>query len=205
MASTWYHTRTTLNGRNGPSTSHKIIYVAKPGHNFLCVQKVTGGGRTWLVSSTNTYYAAEYCAVGKSASARVASPVPGVGVGTPWGRKPRNRTYWQTRGHHTGADYPGRYGAAVVAVQDGTVARRWDRVLGNVALLYTHDRNGRQVTYWCCHMSSITRTGKVKAGQQIGKVGATGTGAIGPHCHLEIRTGHTSSWAGRDYNPVGTW
>ena len=35
----------------------------------------------------------------------MSTPVPGFRVSTPYGRKPKNRTYWQARGFHTGDDY----------------------------------------------------------------------------------------------------
>ena len=72
-------------------------------------------------------------------------------------------------------------------------------------ILYTTDRNRGKVAFWCCHLAAMSPAGNVKAGQTIGKVGATGTGANGPHLHFEIRRGHTTSWAGLDYNPIGQW
>lgn len=134
---------------------------------------------------------------------RVESPTPGVGIGTPWGAKPKDHTYWQARGHHTGDDYPAQSGTPVLAVLDGTVHERWDAVLGHVALLYT-EVSGQPVTFWYCHLSSYARPNgtKVTAGQRIGRVGMTGTGASrGPHLHLEIRHGHSMSWLGDDYPP----
>ena len=59
-------------------------------------------------------------------------------------------------------------------------------------------------TWWYCHLRARPSTGKVKAGQTIGHVGMTGTGAaMGPHLHFEMRNGYTLSWAGRDIKP--TW
>lgn len=134
-------------------------------------------------------------------SGRVISPVPGVGIGTPWGKKPNDNTYWQARGRHTGDDYPGNEGALVVAVLPGTIRYYTDTVLGLIILLYAD--NG--YTYWLCHLSKrTTPPGRVVAGQIVGRVGHTGTGASrGPHLHMEKRAGHSTSWAGKDLKP--TW
>jgi murein DD-endopeptidase MepM/ murein hydrolase activator NlpD len=134
---------------------------------------------------------------------RIISPVPGLGIGTPWGKKPNDNTYWQARGHHTGDDYPGRYGATIVAVLDGTVRYYTDSVLGLIVLLYVQI-DGSPYTFWYCHMSKRTVTSgvNVKAGTTIGYVGQTGSGAkFGPHLHLELRAGHSTSWGGPDLLP----
>lgn len=141
-------------------------------------------------------------------TARVPSPVPGVGIGTPWGKRPRGWpvkalvTYWRARWRHTGDDYPGAAGAPVLAVLDGTTDNLEDAVLGHVTLLYV-TIGGRPFTLWYCHLSARTVPDgtRVRAGQQIGRVGETGTGAMGPHLHLEKRAGHTRSWAGPDLLP----
>lgn len=168
-----------------------------------------GGGQRWVQGTGGIWYCARQSGNQymrrivpgqKKKKAKPTTPVPGYRMTTPWRKKPNNRTYWQTRGYHTGADFAAPQGAKVVAVRPGTVHRYKDRVLGNVCLLYAN--NGQ--TYWYCHLRSFWgRNGrKVKAGQMIGKVGATGTGANGPHLHLEKRAGHTTSWAGKDLNPL---
>ena len=208
----WFHTKTVLNGRAAASTGAKIKYVRPKGFNLYLRKVVKAGGRTWYVSGHGTYYAAEYLLPGKAPKPkpkpkpfRIGSPVPGRRVTTPWGKRPPYRNgrplYWTTRKRHTGDDYACPRGTKVVAVRSGTVHRRWDTVLGNVCLLFAD--NGK--TYWYCHLSSyVGRNGRrVKAGEVIGKAGATGTGALGPHLHFEVRNGHTTSWAGRDFKP--TW
>lgn len=202
----WFHVTAKggLRGRSGPSNEAKVKYVREQGYNLYLRKAVTGDGRVWYVSRLGTFYAAEYLSPGKSKPVpkpkRISTPAPGRGVTTPWGKKPRNRTYWQARGHHTGDDYACPSGTKVVAVRAGTVHRRWDKVLGNVVLLYAD--NGK--TYWYCHLSKYVGANgrKVKAGEVIGKAGMTGTGAaMGPHLHFEMRNGHTSSWAGADRKP----
>lgn len=197
---TWWHLTAAVNRRTGPSSSAKITSVQPKGHNFKCVAEVKGDGRTWLVTNTGGHYAKEYCAKGKAVvRTRVASPVPGHGVTTAWRKRPRNNTYWQTRGYHTGADYAARQGTDVVAVRAGRIVPFHDRVLGTVALLYAD--NGQ--TYWYCHLSAITKSNrKVKAGEVIGTVGSTGSGANGPHLHLERRSGHSAYWGGPDLDPM---
>jgi murein DD-endopeptidase MepM/ murein hydrolase activator NlpD len=132
---------------------------------------------------------------------RVESPVPGVGIGTPWGALPKDNTYWQARGHHTGDDYPGDFGADCVAVLAGTIFHYWDDVLGNVQLLYAS--NG--YTYWYCHLSEFSAISgtRVDPGDKIGEIGETGSGARGPHLHFEKRKDHSTNWKGEDLNP--TW
>lgn len=136
------------------------------------------------------------------APTRLDSPCPGFTVSTPWGKKPNNGTYWQARGHHTGQDYAAPAGTPVLAILDGTVRYLTDRVLGLVVLLYA-EVDGNPVTFWFCHLSSRSHVpGTVKAGDMLGRVGMTGTGAaMGPHLHLEERHGHSASWAGVDFQP----
>jgi murein DD-endopeptidase MepM/ murein hydrolase activator NlpD len=134
------------------------------------------------------------------ADQRVESPCPGHPMSTPWGKKPNDDTYWQARGHHTGRDYACPTGTPVVAVLDGVIAYRTDTVLGLVVLLFAVNGN----TYWYCHLSKRSApVGRVTAGQVLGYAGMTGTGAaMGPHLHFEERHGHTSSWAGEDFDPM---
>jgi len=143
-----------------------------------------------------------------AASVLVESPVPGFEITTPYGKRPKDRSYWQTRGYHTGDDYADQdgsghvRGAAAVAVLAGVVEHLEDAVLGHVALLYA-ELDGEPVTFWYCHLSARTALAgsRVAAGDQLGRVGDTGTGANGPHLHLEKRAGHTRSWSGQDLLP----
>lgn len=191
MTSNWVWVVNTdaLNGRAGPSTETAIKVVRHRGDRLPIVSEVTGDGRTWLVTADGTHYARELC------RRRVASPCPGYRISTPYGK--RKAGLWPTKGYHTGDDYAAPRGADVVAVLSGRVRIRRDGVLGLVALLYAD--NGR--TYWYCHLARVTRTGRVKAGDKIGDVGDSGTGARGPHLHFEDHAGHTTSWWAKDRDP----
>lgn len=126
--------------------------------------------------------------------------VSGVGSTANWGW-PTNSGYtissdygWRvdpfsrTRNLHYGIDISGTgYGSPVYAVNNGTVMPfncHWS--YGN-CLVINHN-NGYYTLY--AHMSSIlVRPGvNVERGQQIGKVGMTGS-ATGPHLHLEVYVG----------------
>lgn len=118
---------------------------------------------------------------------KVASPVPGHAVTYAYGVK--NSRY--AAGYHTGADYAARTGAPVVAVRNGRIIRsdsaggaygNWIQLLGDDGHVYMYAHlSARQVSVGAV----------VKAGQQIGKVGATGN-VTGPHLHFEKSRG--SSW-----------
>lgn len=128
---------------------------------------------------------------------RVATPVPGHGVTYAFGV--RNSRY--AAGYHTGADYAASTGTPVVAVRNGRIIRsdgaggaygNWIQLLAD---------NGHVYVY--CHLSvrQVSVGATVKAGQQIGKVGATGN-VTGPHLHFE--ESRTSYWSyGNVQNP--TW
>ena len=85
---------------------------------------------------------------------------------------------------HTGQDF-----AAPTGTPDPGGSRRRDRRgrLGwplRLAVIVQH-KDGSET--WYCHMSGfVRRSGKVKAGTVIGKVGSTGN-TTGPHLHLEVR------------------
>lgn len=128
------------------------------------------------------------------------SPVPGHSVSTPWGKKPKDNTYWQARGHHTGDDFACDAGTDVVAVLGGVIFHTWDDVLGNIVLLFADDGN----TYWYCHLSARSENGsRVEVNDKVGEAGKSGTGAArGPHLHFEKRKGHSRSWRGPDIKPI---
>ncbi len=120
--------------------------------------------------------------VGSTAQAvsRVGSPVPGRRVTYPYGV--RNRRY--AAGFHTGQDYAAPTGTRVVAVRSGRI--RWSNNNGGAygRWIGLDADNGR--TYVYCHLSSraVAAGTRVRAGQTLGKVGATGN-VTGPHLHFE--------------------
>ncbi|MFH8344644.1 M23 family metallopeptidase [Streptomyces sp. NPDC018045] len=90
--------------------------------------------------------------------------------------------------NHTGLDFAAPTGTPVKAVHGGTVTQAgWAGAYGYRVILTLAD--GTEL--WFCHLSSMVRTtGKVAAGEVIGRVGATGN-VTGPHLHLEVRPGGT--------------
>lgn len=133
---------------------------------------------------------ASHAPAGDSNSNRVASPVPGRGIGTPYGKSGS----W-SKGYHTGDDYPAPIGTNVVAVRNGRVTAHSGGSLGTYAVL--HADNGR--FYWYAHLQTGSiRTGQVRAGDAIGKVGMTGR-TSGPHLHFEDNASATK-W-GTDRRP----
>lgn len=190
----WFHvTAGVLNGRSGPSTKSKVKYTRAKHYNLYLRKAVQANGRVWYVSRYGTYYAAEYLAPGKSKHplkpGRVASPVPGYGPGYAYGV--RSNRY--IAGFHTGQDYPAPHGAPIVAVVGGTVIRcDWGGAYGNWTLIRGNDGH----TWLYAHQSRRRVRGgqKVKAGQVIGHVGASGN-VTGPHLHMERSRGRKWAYA----------
>ncbi|GLF99908.1 M23 family metallopeptidase [Streptomyces yaizuensis] len=119
---------------------------------------------------------------GFAVAGRVSSPVPGHRVTYRYGiRNPRYRA-----GYHTGDDYAARTGTPVVAVRAGTIAWADTRGASYGTWIGLRADNGRDYIY--CHLSKLeVKTGtRVRAGQRIGRVGATGS-VTGPHLHFEDR------------------
>lgn len=194
----WFHVTSDigLNGRAGPSTKAKIKYPAKDrpkGHNLYLRRAVQGDGRTWYVSQYDTYYAAEFLALGKAPKpVKIKSPTGGP-FGYRYGIKDRR----YIAGFHTGQDFPASTGTPIRAVKGGRVVRAdWGGAYGNWTVI---DDGRHQWAY--CHQSrrAVKRGQKVKAGQIIGYVGTSGN-VTGPHLHLEMSRGRT--WAyGRVQRP----
>lgn len=86
---------------------------------------------------------------------------------------------------HTGLDFKGPIGTAILAAADGTVTSAgWQGGYGN-CIEITHE-NGLVTRY--AHMSGFTVAmgQKVTRGTQIGRMGSTGR-STGPHLHFEVR------------------
>lgn len=89
--------------------------------------------------------------------------------------------------YHTGLDFNGETGDAIMSVANGTVTSAgWDGAYGYKTVVTLDD--GTEI--WFCHQSAIyVSTGeRVTGGEVIGAVGATGN-VTGSHLHLEVRPG----------------
>jgi murein DD-endopeptidase MepM/ murein hydrolase activator NlpD len=120
---------------------------------------------------------------------KVTSPVPGYRLSYAFGEK--NHRY--ACGWHTGDDYAAKTGTPIVAVVSGTVIRTdWGKAYGN----WTQIRGDDGHVWVYCHQSrrAVKKGQRVKAGQVIGYVGATGN-VTGPHLHLEKSKGSAWSYA----------
>lgn len=118
-------------------------------------------------------------------------PVQGyVAFGDTWGA-PRSggRT-------HQGVDLIGARGLPLVAVVDGFVQQKTNRLGGNAVWLSGVDGN----KYYYAHLDSWAASGSVTAGTVIGTLGDTGNARYSvPHLHFEIHPG-----GGAAVNPYPT-
>jgi hypothetical protein len=144
-------------------------------------------GFTEANSATNGNFGGDSGA--PNAGPKVVAPTSGS-ITARYGQKPKGN-YWKWKGYHTGTDWGVGKGTAVKSIQDGVVtevgADPNNEAYGTKILI---DHGGFQSMY--AHLSSYgVRVGqKVKAGDQIGLSGQSGSGAsMGPHLHFEIRKG----------------
>jgi murein DD-endopeptidase MepM/ murein hydrolase activator NlpD len=90
---------------------------------------------------------------------------------------------------HTGLDFAVPYGSPVFAGSDGVVrSTAWGGGYGNLVKIEHADN----VQTWYAHLSdfSVSPNQRVKAGEQIGSAGSTGS-STGPHLHFEVRVNGT--------------
>ncbi|MET7638413.1 peptidoglycan-binding protein [Streptomyces sp. NPDC005438] len=117
------------------------------------------------------------------------------------GRFPEGGHYGAPRGgaSHAGQDVSNPIGTAVYAAGAGTVIRRGTNVLsGRTGNGIVIDHGGGTYTYYG-HLNAfhVAKGAKVKAGQRIADMGATGN-VTGPHLHFETHVGGL----GTTQNPV---
>ncbi|MFH8886380.1 peptidoglycan-binding protein [Streptomyces californicus] len=167
--------------------------LAGVGLGALAVHLPTGSA---TAAETEAEAAAAVAAAAAAAAKNGAWACPALG------RFPAGGHYGAPRGgaSHAGQDVSNSTGTAVHAAAAGTVVRRsWGGGLpgrtGN-ALVIAH--GGGQYTYYG-HLSAyrVGLNAKVKAGQRIADMGATGN-VTGPHLHFETHTGRL----GTTVNPV---
>lgn len=129
----------------------------------------------------------------------LVAPAPGACVTSGYGRRFGKQ--------HHGIDYQALPAGLVIAAADGTVVRKSFRAhdLGNWIVI----DHGSGVYSAYGHLSRIQRGvsvgGKVRQGQRLGVMGATGKAARGVHLHFEVRVGRlipkTSFFSLQSVNP----
>ena len=138
-------------------------------------------------------------------------PVPSqTKVGTPFGAKCCGNTgrphYWSLH-IHKGVDFPAPTGTPVVAAWGGTVIDvSWGSAFGTHIIIDTDTLPDGTAGLWVGYMhlsKKLVKPGdKVKAGQKIGEVGATGN-VSGPHLHMEVQ--RSKGWSQTGYYDPSKW
>jgi len=87
---------------------------------------------------------------------------------------------------HEGNDLFAARGTPAVAVVSGRVEQKTGRIGGNQVKLFGDDG----VSYYYTHLDGFGASGRVAAGDVVGRVGSTGNAAGGPpHVHFEVHPG----------------
>lgn len=127
----------------------------------------------------------------------MVAPVPGVAIGTPYGRR---GPYWgcdrdaKGYGMHTGVDYPAPVGTGVVSARPGVACYCNHGSAFGSHQIEVRCSDGTRDFY--AHMTTrlVADGAKVTAGQRIGSVGAEGN-VTGPHLHFERHATSTGGWS----------
>jgi len=120
---------------------------------------------------------------------RLSMPVSGR-LTSPFGMR-RHPILGNTR-MHQGQDFGAGHGTTIRAAADGVIiSASRNRGYGNVIII---DHGGGMTTVYAHCSSFIVKSGRVKRGQPIARVGSTGL-STGPHLHFEVRIN------GRAVNP----
>lgn len=118
---------------------------------------------------------------------------------------------------HLGIDFLEGIGALVLAVADGVVVRADYRHVGGYVVILDHgeDVDGNYLgTIYAHNSENLVRVGeKVKRGQPIAKLGATGQGSMSaPHLHFQmyksekpIKHSHGFNYNPYHHNPHEYW
>lgn len=120
---------------------------------------------------------------------RLIDPFPGCyDADDPYGNSRPPRTY-----PHTGADWIVGAGHAAPAIGAGVVVnRQWHAGNGNTV---TIKLDGSDLYYAYLHLAepaTVAPGQHVELSQTVGKVGATGTNARGPHLHITVSDAPTA-------------
>jgi cold shock CspA family protein len=137
-------------------------------------------------------------------------PVPGVSIGTPYGRR---GPWWSCRrdssgnGIHTGVDFPAPVGTGVFAARPGKAVWASHGSAFGFHQLEILPGDGTRDFYAHMTTRAVANGATVRAGQRIGSVGQEGN-ATGPHLHFERHASATGGWSCdvvRDPAPSLAW
>ena len=163
------------------------------GGNFDAVKNGSGWGA--FATGGNTWAKRNGTGGAKATNRVTAAQAASVKFHDPTNSRQLNSGGGYAAGVHDGWDYQASYppGRPVFAVYDGTVIESVDSDggEGNHIHIDHGDVNGKNVFSLYMHLSTrmAQHGAKVKAGQQIGVSGASGSGITGPHLHVSIAEG----------------
>ena len=141
-------------------------------------------------------------------------PIPGVGIGTPYGKR---GSYWSCNedaagnGIHTGVDFPASTGTNIYAPIAGQIRHRaYGSAFGNHQFAISPDPGQpfADGEVFFAHTTTRPKDGiYVQAGDYLADVGAEGN-VSGPHLHLEYMPHTKNQWRcgiHADPQPVLDW